>query len=765
MAGGENLGASFGIDVTNLKAGLATANKLIRESESEFKAAAAGMEDWRNSEEGLNAQIKNLNTVTDLQQKKVNALQSEYDRLIADGLDPASDQAIKLRTQINNETAALNKNKSALSAAEDALENLGDEAEDAADSVEDTGDAAKNLNDGFTVAKGAVAGFIANGLTALVGACKNAVGALLGLAGETQQQATNMAKLESAFTTTGKTAEQATDIYKEFYGVLGDADKSTEAVNHLAELTNSQKELDKWTTIATGVYAKFGDSLPIEGLTEAANETAKVGQVTGPLADALNWAGASEDEFNEKLAECNSEQERATLITDTLNGLYEDAAKKYEEVNADVIAANKAQAEYDDTMKKFGDKMRPIMTEVKKGFTELLNAALDMVEGVDFDALAESIKNAFSYFIENILPKIKEGLSWIKDNKDTIIAGIVGIGAAFAAFKVVTLIQSVVGALKGMTLAQAALNLVMSMNPIGLVVAAIAGLIAAFVMLWNNCDSFREFWIDLWNVIKSAFVKTWNSIKNFFTNKIPEMFRNIITWFSNFRQNIADALGQALSNVVKWLSNLVSKGKSGAQNFLNGVISFFKKLPGEIWTWLKNALSKVSDFVGDMKDKAVEAGKGFFDKLVGEISKLPGKMLDIGGEIVNGIWEGISDGWDWLTKKVKKLANSLFDAAKDALGINSPSKVFADGVGKNIALGIGQGYEKAMPGVSDKISGSLAALSSDSAAAVSTSGGAAGGRSVVVNQYNNYAQAHSRFEIYKSKQQTAAAVKLAMMGG
>lgn len=764
MAGGENLGASFGIDITNLKAGLATANKLIRESESEFKAAAAGMEDWRKSEEGLNAQIKNLNTVTDLQQKKVNALQSEYDRLIAEGMDPASDQAIKLRTDINKETAALNKNKAALADAEDALENLGDEAEDAADSVEETGDAAEKLDGGFTIAKGAVAGFIANGLTALVGACKNAVGALLGLAGETQQQSTNMAKLETAFTTTGKTAKQATDIYKEFYGVLGDADKSTEAVNHLAELTNSQKELDQWTTIATGVYAKFGDSLPIEGLTEAANETAKVGQVTGPLADALNWAGVSEDEFNEKLAECNSEQERATLITETLNGLYEDAAKKYEEVNADVIAANKAQAEYDDTMTAFGDKMRPIMTAAKEGFTELLNAALEMVEGVDFDALAESIRGAFSYFIENILPKIKDGLSWIKDNKDTIIAGIVGIGAAFAAFKVVTLIQSVVGALKGMTLAQAALNLVMSMNPIGLVVAAIAGLIAAFVMLWNNCDSFREFWLDLWEKIKAGFEKAWNAIKKFFTQTIPEMFSNIIQWFSDFKADISAKLSEALNNVIEWAKNLVAKGKQGAQDFLNGVISFIKKLPGEIWNWFTKVIGKVRTFITDMKNKATEAGKGFFDKLVTEVSKLPEKMLEIGGDIVDGIWKGIKGGWDWLTEKVSNLANDLFEAAKEALGINSPSKVFADGVGKNIALGIGQGYEKAMPGVSEKISGSLAALSGNSAAAV-TSSGTGGGRSVVVNQVNNYAQAHSRFEIYKSKQQAAAAVKLAMMGG
>ena len=114
MPNNETLGASFSIDVTQLKAGLAQANRLIRESESEFKAAAAGMDDWRESQEGLEARIKHLNTACDLQSKKVDALQGEYDRLIADGLDPTSAAAVKLRTDINKEKEALAKNESEL---------------------------------------------------------------------------------------------------------------------------------------------------------------------------------------------------------------------------------------------------------------------------------------------------------------------------------------------------------------------------------------------------------------------------------------------------------------------------------------------------------------------------------------------------------------------------------------------------------------------------------------------------------------------------
>ena len=125
---------------------------------------------------------------------------------------------------------------------------------------------------------------------------------------------TEMGKLDTAFTTNGHSSKAAKQTYSELNAVLGDSAVAVEAANHLAVMTTNEKDLNTWTEICTGVFATFGDSLPIEGLTEAANETAKVGQVTGPLADALNWAGISEDAFNEKLAKCSNEQERQKLI-------------------------------------------------------------------------------------------------------------------------------------------------------------------------------------------------------------------------------------------------------------------------------------------------------------------------------------------------------------------------------------------------------------------------------------------------------------------
>lgn len=144
-------------------------------------------------------------------------------------------------------------------------------------------------------------------------------GAAVAAANSTREYRVEMGKLTTAFQTSGHSADSAKKTYSDLESILGDSGQAVEAANHLAVLTDNQKDLDTWTNICTGVFATFGDSLPIEGLTEAANETAKVGQVTGPLADALNWAGVSEDEFNKKLATCSTEQERQKLIMDVIH--------------------------------------------------------------------------------------------------------------------------------------------------------------------------------------------------------------------------------------------------------------------------------------------------------------------------------------------------------------------------------------------------------------------------------------------------------------
>lgn len=711
----ENLGASFSIDVGNLKAGLAQANRLIRESESEFKAAAAGLDDWSKSQTGLEAKLKSLNSITEIQRKKVDALQSQYDELIAGGLDPASKQATELRTKINNETAALNKNEKAIGDTQKALDELANEAGEAADATKETGDAAKKAGDGFTVGKGAIASFIGNGLTALVGAAKNAVSSLLGLAESTREFRDDMAKLDTAFETSGHSTETARKSYEDFYAILGESDRSVEAVNHLAELTSNEQELAKWSDIAAGVTAKFGDSLPIEGLTEAANETAKVGKVTGPLADALNWAGVSEDEFNKKLEECNSEQERATLITDTLNGIYKEAADEYNNTTKSTQDARRATAELEQAQADLGATVEPITTK----FTELKTQALQ-------------------WFIDTGLPALQSAFQWLSNNLPVVATVIGGVTTAMVAQKIASIAAT--AATEGMTLAQYAaaaaqrvLNVAMNANPIGIIITLISALVAAFMYLWDNCEGFRNFFIQMWEGIKSAF----SAVVNFFKTALEKI--------KNFFSQAWQGIKKAWSGVTQFFSGIWQK----ITGVFSGVASFFSGIFKRAWEGIKNAFSSVKSFFSGIWQKIKSAFKF-------------GDMLSIGKNVIQGLWDGIKNSVAWIKEKITGWVGDVMSFIKRLFGIKSPSRVMRDEVGVMLARGIGVGFEKGMQGVKADIKNSVAGISGIGADISVNGKGTAAAGGVVVYQTNNYAQAHSRYEIYQSKKEAAAAVRLAM---
>lgn len=371
---------------------------------------------------------------------------------------------------------------------------------------------------------GEVAGDLKN---KLVSATKTAIAGLAGLATgavalveSTREYRTEQAKLKTAFEDAGHTVEDAKTTYSELNSILGDSGQAVEASNHLAKLCDTQEELSTWTTITTGVYATFGDSLPIEGLTEASNETAKTGALTGALADALNWAGVSEDEFQSSLDKCNTEQERQALITETLNGLYDDAAEKYRTNAADVIAANEANQRFQDTLATIAGVLEPVITKVKSfaadGLERIANIVVEHQENIDgfVDAIA-----SFGNFI--------------LDNSELIISGLVGIGTGLAVFNVASIVMKLVEGFKamkaaeeGLTIAQAALNVVMNANPFILVASLVAGLVAAIITLWNTNENFRN-----------AVIKIWNSIKQ----KTIEIVGGIVDAIVNFGTNFYNA--------------------------------------------------------------------------------------------------------------------------------------------------------------------------------------------------------------------------------
>ena len=510
----ENLGASFSIDISNLKAGLAQANRLIRESESQFREAAAGMDDWSNSQEGLEARIDSLNDQIGIQQKKIGALVAEKQRIIEKMKDEgASNEEIEravdgVNKQIERESKQLDRLKGELGKSEKALNDFNKETDEAAENTKKASDNAEALDGSMEKLKG-TGKAAAVAIAAIGAAAIGAVKAFLDLSESTREYREDMGKLETAFESAGKSTELATKTYKDFYSVLGEEDRSVEAVNHLAKFVNTEKDMATWTDICTGVWGTFGDSLPIEGLTEASNETAKVGKLTGVLADALNWAGVNEDDFQASLDECNNEQERTQLITKTLNGLYGEAADHYRENNKSVIEARKATSDYNDTLAELGKKAEPITTKVSEGFNRILKAILDILNDSGIDEIGDVIDDAFDAFVDDIIPAIVDGIKWIAKHGETLVSILKAIGLGFAAFKVKNIIISVVGAFKGMVTAlkaaktaQQGLNTAMAANVIGAVVTAIVLLVDGISSLVKSTEDAFMGWTKMNSAIE-----------------------------------------------------------------------------------------------------------------------------------------------------------------------------------------------------------------------------------------------------------------------
>lgn len=330
-----------------------------------------------------------LSNQVGITEKKLEALKEakvKADEDMKNGTEINEKQYRSLQREIVATEQSLNKLKESealMHTSEDA-EKAQEEMKELKEEVEKTGAETESLG-GKTSKAGSLikSGFGKKAVAAVAGvtaAFVAAAKAVADIAENTREYREDMNRLETAFETSEKTAEQARKSYSDFYVILGESDRSVEAVNHLAKLCKSEEELAKWSNICAGVSATFGDSLPIEGLTEAANETAKVTKVTGPLADALNWIGISEDAFNDKLAACSSEQERSVLITNTLADAYKQAGDEFRAANSDIIKNREAQQELDDVMARIGAAAEPYVSSIKKMSASVLGAAVDYVD-------------------------------------------------------------------------------------------------------------------------------------------------------------------------------------------------------------------------------------------------------------------------------------------------------------------------------------------------------------------------------------------------
>lgn len=527
--------------------------------------------------------------------------------------------------------------------------------------------------------------------------------AFVALDGATEEYRVAQGKLNAGFQAAGFSADVARKSYRNFYAILGDTDTATEASQLLANMAKNEEEVTKWTRIAAGVHGTFGDSLPIEGLVESANETARTGQITGVFADAINWATkegehfgvalkadteankdwnkavkaatSAEDYFNLALQDCKDEAARQKLIVDTLSASYDTAATSFYKNNQQVIDARRNQASLDETLAKVGDTS----ANVKNRLWELAGAADDgsvragsaldwvqtkadafgeWVDGLDLSDFQEEVDQKF----RKSLHKAGEALQWVRDNSDKLIGALKKLAVAWGVGNVLAFASA---AISTMQTIGGFIKMLRTLDGIG----KLRGFAEGTMRLVTNAV---EWTVDTGAIIANKVALLAHKAVGgavWLAKQVAALAAASAAWIHNTAVIVANKVGLVASTVASGVAAGATAVLTAAQWALNaafvatpigwvvlglaaivaaGVALYknwdtVKAKAGELWTKVKTVFGGVRDTITGAFDAAKKKVRGFFSWLDDKISSIP---------LLGDIYSGGKSALSWIGGKI-----------------------------------------------------------------------------------------------------------------
>ena len=748
----ERLGASFSIDITQLQAGLKTANRLIRESQSEFRSAAAGLDDWSKSEQGLNARISSLNQITSVQREKVRALTASYEKLIDEGLDPASDRAIQLRTQINNEKAALAQNEAELKRNQEALKGLGRESDNAGGKLEKLGAIAK-------AAGAAIAASLAAAGTAVVGLVKSAVDAYANyeqlVGGVETLFGTGGQSIEEYAQSVGKSVDEVKDDYAKLEAaqttVLNNAagafkTAGMSANEYMETVTSFSASLISSLGGDTAKAAEYAD----RAITDMSDNANKMGTDIGSIQYA--YQGFAKQNYtmldNLKLGYGGNQTEMQRLIADAskmtdvqkkLNITVKEGDMSFANIVNAISVVQSNLGIMGTTAKEASTTIQGSLHSMKSAWQNVLTGMAD--ESQDLDALILDLVDSIGTFAENLLPRVSVVMDGIIKMVEKLLPQIPPLLQQFLP----VLLEGVMNLLTGVVqILPQVVDTIMEIVP-----QLITALIQALPTLMNT---FVQIVVQVINALSTMLPTIVDAIMQILPilvmsliNAIPQLLQAAITFLMAIVEALPTIVEALVTNLPMIIDTIVNVLIQNLPMIINAAIQLFmgiiKAIPQIQAALIKNLPMIIRSIVD------------------GLIKGIP-ELIKAGGDLLAGLFEGLLDP-KVIWNNIKSLGNSILDGIKGFFKIKSPSKVMESVIGKNLALGIGEGFENNVGEVNNQIAKAfdlqgMVQGARASGASIGQSG------SVVVNQYNTFANPHSRYELYRTKQETAAAVRLAI---
>ena len=753
-------------------------DKSLKQLVNASKELRSSLEQQKSALSSLKSKLSDMTSEYSKTEQKHKALIAEYEKekqeldILGKTLGTSSAEYKNQQKVVMDLAQAVDKSTKEYDAQGKAVNNMRIQTANAETTCNETADALDNLgrkaqesSDGFTVMKGVLADLASKAIQKAIEGLKKLGDAIVDAGKQSYSlYAENEQLIGGVETLFGESADKLIDYANKAYKTAG-----LSANDYMEQATSFSATLLQGLEGDTAKAVEYAD-LAIRDMSDNAN---KMGTDMTMIQNA--YQGFAKDNYtmldNLKLGYGGTQAEMARLINDS--GVLGDAIEVNKETVKDVPfdkiieAIHKTQQEIGITGTTALEAEGTIEGSTKSMKAAWENLLVGIASGdADISGLVGSLTDQVIAMGKNMLPRIKQiikgmgelvtevwnevipelakefpqlqpivdAMNWIKDNSKYIIAGLSGILAGFVAFKTVAFISTIISTVQtlfaavqmGIPIMQA-LNVVLNLNPIGLIVAGIATLVTAFTVLWNTSDDFRNFWIGLWENIKEVFSIAWDAIIGFFTETLPnalnnvkekilewkdnvvaffqaipdkvsEIVQKIITFFKELPYNLGYIVGEAIGHLIKFGSDAWNWVSTKVPEIIEGIVNFFKELPSKIWTWLTETFTKLKTWGSNTIEKAKETGKNFVDNVILFFKELPSKV------------------WTWLTDTISKVGTFAVDIASKAKegaknmfdnvvnGIKElPEKV--KNIGKNIVEGLWEGIKGAGSWIKDKIKG------------------------------------------------------------
>lgn len=678
----------IGGDTTELSKALKQPNDEARDLQGKLKAIDQALKFDPNNTELLEQKFRLLGQAIDMNEQKLQMLKTAQEQFKASGKDIDSSEYIELQRQIaltTNKVDQLRKQRIDMMVDTSEVKEANNALDDMEKNMDDVEKSSSTFRDAL---KGAIVG------SGVVEGVKGLVSSLSDMAEESKENIKIMSSLETSSKLAGYSASETSETYKQLYGVLGDNQTAATTTANLQALGLEQDKLRQITEGAIGAWAKYGDSIPIDGLAESINETVKTATVTGNFADVLNWAGTSEDDFNAKLQKANSTSERANIVLQELTkqGLIKSADAWRENAGA-LVDANEAQAEFEQATSQLSQVILPITSKIQSSLANMLKPLADLITGnISFEQFSTQLSNGLMSIMTSITTLAPQ---FIQKGLEILTNISLGFAQGFPVFlsNVLTLIQNFGNYLtqNAPTIIQKGFEILSNLvqgiiNALPVLISQVPQIITTFANVIN--DNFPIILMKgaelLWQLITGIL----SAIPDLIAN-IPQIIQAI--WSTILAYNWLNLGKQIITFFGNGIKSMVTSVGSNAKSIFNSVVNTLKSLPGSLKNLAKNMmngfLSAIKGAIGSVKS----AAKSVFNAIWNGLKSLPSKVVSIGKDLVRGIWNGIGDMKGWIIDKIGGFADSVVDSICSFFGIASPSTVMKKLVGKNIAAGIGVG--------------------------------------------------------------------------